>query len=210
MAKLRFPRVLASTAQDSPPPWAFGFQVNERYLDWNASAQTQLLKLTCATKLGMDLAEFEERLGELAALLPELSSKLAKMKVDLVCALLQDTQALAQRLALLRNLLPSIDVSELTAKSPALLLEYSSQELTERLDNLRTAFGERTDVDFLVAREPKLVRLASSPEAIKALLAYVERLPVSDPLGFVINNPSIVLDMDAHGLPSAIDGNLLW
>jgi len=40
-----------------------------------------------------DLAEFEERLGELAALLPELSSKLAKMKVDLVCALLQDTQA---------------------------------------------------------------------------------------------------------------------
>jgi len=31
----------------------------------------------------------------------------------------------------------------------------------------RTAFGERTDVDFLVAREPKLVRLASSPEAIK-------------------------------------------
>jgi len=175
--------------------------VNERYLDWNASAQTQLLKLTCATKLGMDLAEFEERLGELAALLPELSSKLAKMKVDL---------ALAQRLALLRNLLPSIDVSELTAKSPALLLEYSSQELTERLDNLRTAFGERTDVDFLVAREPKLVRLASSPEAIKALLAYVERLPVSDPLGFVINNPSIVLDMDAHGLPSAIDGNLLW
>jgi len=45
---------------------------------------------------------------------------------------------------------------------------------------------------------------------LQALLAYVERLPVSDPLGFVINNPSIVLDMDAHGLPSAIDGNLLW
>jgi len=30
-----------------------GFQINERYLDWDKAAQTQLLKLACADKLGL-------------------------------------------------------------------------------------------------------------------------------------------------------------
>ncbi len=45
---------------------------------------------------------------------------------------------------------------------------------------------------------------------MQAVLASVERLPVADVMGFVINNPSICLTMDDHELPSAIDGNLLW
>ena len=34
-------------------PSSAGFQMNERYLDWDKAAQTQLLKLACADKLGM-------------------------------------------------------------------------------------------------------------------------------------------------------------
>jgi hypothetical protein len=34
------------------PAWSFGFQCNERYLEWDSSAQARLLKLHCAEKLG--------------------------------------------------------------------------------------------------------------------------------------------------------------
>lgn len=38
---------------DSPlPPWLFGFQCNERYLKWDASAQIQLLKIHAAREMG--------------------------------------------------------------------------------------------------------------------------------------------------------------
>ena len=37
------------------------------------------------------LAETEDRLQELVALLPGVGSKLGKMKADLLCALLRDT-----------------------------------------------------------------------------------------------------------------------
>lgn len=30
-----------------------GFQLNERYLNWDVAAQTQLLKLACADRLGL-------------------------------------------------------------------------------------------------------------------------------------------------------------
>ncbi len=45
---------LAQKEQDrtgSAPPWAFGFQCNERYLQWDDSAQRQLIKIHVAEKL---------------------------------------------------------------------------------------------------------------------------------------------------------------
>lgn len=38
-------------SKERPPPWSFGFQCNERYLQWDASAQRQLLKMHIAEKL---------------------------------------------------------------------------------------------------------------------------------------------------------------
>ncbi len=64
-------------------------------------------------------------------------------------------------------------------------------------------------MEFLVSREPNLIKIATSKEAIQKLLDNVRRLlPVTDPISFVINNPSMVLDMDTGNLPSAIDGDL--
>ena len=38
---------------DSPlPPWLLGFQCNERYLQWDSSAQIQLLKIHAAREMG--------------------------------------------------------------------------------------------------------------------------------------------------------------
>ena len=44
-------RTVRSAAKERPPPWSFGFQCNERYLEWDASAQRQLLKMHVAGKL---------------------------------------------------------------------------------------------------------------------------------------------------------------
>lgn len=73
----------------------------------------------------------------------------------------------------------------------------------------RHSFGDRTDVEFLVAREPNLLRFAKDRGTVEKLLEDVNRmLPVKDAVGFVISNPGLVLDMDASNLPSAIDGDL--
>ena len=43
----------AAVLGDSPlPPWLLGFQCNERYLQWDSSAQIQLLKIHAATAMG--------------------------------------------------------------------------------------------------------------------------------------------------------------
>lgn len=64
-------------------------------------------------------------------------------------------------------------------------------------------------MEFLVSREPSLLRCASGRQQIQSLLDNVRRLlPVQDPISFVISNPGLVLDMEASNLPSAIDGDL--
>ena len=43
----------ATVLGDSPlPPWLLGFQCNERYLQWDSSAQIQLLKIHAAKEMG--------------------------------------------------------------------------------------------------------------------------------------------------------------
>lgn len=88
-------------------------------------------------------------------------------------------------------------------------------KMCRRLDTVyvfahyRSAFGDRTDVEFLVAREPNMLNVATSGDNVQKLVENVKRLlPIEDPVGFVIGNPSLVLDMDTGNLPSAIDGDL--
>ena len=70
-------------------------------------------------------------------------------------------------------------------------------------------FSDRTDVEFLVAREPALLLIAASPADVTELLDNVKRLlPVGDPINFFISNPGLVMDMEASRLPSAIDRDL--
>lgn len=96
-----------------PPPWSFGFQTNERYLQWDESAQRQLLKMHVATKLGkvrwhapiactqctntstwnclQDVPWVEAKLQEIVGIIPDLSGKIDRMKADIVIQLV-DTQ----------------------------------------------------------------------------------------------------------------------
>jgi hypothetical protein len=45
----------AGSALQKDPVWEFGFQCNERYLQWDDSAQVRLLKLHCSKQLGWDM-----------------------------------------------------------------------------------------------------------------------------------------------------------
>lgn len=40
-----------------PNPWSFGFQCNERYLDWDTSAQIALIKIWLAEKMEITVPE---------------------------------------------------------------------------------------------------------------------------------------------------------
>ena len=73
-------------------------------------------------------------------------------------------QALAQQMTLLRSLLPSIDVSKLAATYPSLLLDYSPQDLTDRLSNLRHAHSSLLTMFF--ARDHSSRQLKWSQQVI--------------------------------------------
>ena len=62
-------------------PWGLGYQMNERYLKWDSSAQRQLILIWVAQQLDISLPELEERVAELALLLPDLDSKLDRLQV---------------------------------------------------------------------------------------------------------------------------------
>jgi hypothetical protein len=47
----------AGHSNESSQVWSFGFQMNERYLEWDASAQARLIKLHVAEKLGWTTEE---------------------------------------------------------------------------------------------------------------------------------------------------------
>ena len=54
----------------------FGFQCNERYLNWDESAARQLIRIYAAEQLNTDLADIHKRLLELAAVCPDMVNKL--------------------------------------------------------------------------------------------------------------------------------------
>jgi hypothetical protein len=54
-------------------PWAFGAQTNERQLAWDAAAQIALLKIWLAERMDLTMPQVEERLAELAVLLPDIT-----------------------------------------------------------------------------------------------------------------------------------------
>lgn len=128
----------AAAAQESSSPFHIGFQINERNLLWDESAQRRLVKIGVAQKLDVTVEVVEERLLQLSAVLPDLMvNKLESMKVDLLAALCRDPGHTAQRLVELRTLLPTIDVAQLVASAPWLMTLQSMENLAQQVQKLR-------------------------------------------------------------------------
>jgi hypothetical protein len=115
----------------------YGFQCNERYLKWDSSAAAQLIKIYVAEQLGTDLIYVNTKMQELAAVCPDLVTKLDKLKANLVLALVKDTEKVALRMIALTNALPGINVSEMVSSNVWLLSEPSAEILARNLENLR-------------------------------------------------------------------------
>lgn len=114
-----------------------GFQCNERYLEWDGAAGRQLIRIHCARQLGTDVEHVNAKLEELAALLPDLVSKLENLKADLVLTLVRDTEAVARRMLTLREALPGMNVSGMVAGNLWLLQKPSKESLQRNLQAMR-------------------------------------------------------------------------
>lgn len=115
----------------------YGFQCNERYLEWDDSAARQLIKMYVAEQLDTDLDYVNVKMEELAAVCPDMVNKLDKMKADLVLALVKDTGKVAERMIALTNALPGINVSQIVSSNVWLLSQPSPEILAHKLDILR-------------------------------------------------------------------------
>ena len=114
------PQSASNVEKARPPPWSFGFQTNERHLQWDESAQRQLLKMHVANKLDkvthaahlfymqssshqrvrcncmQEVPWVEDKLQEVVGIIPDLSGKIDRMKANIVLQLITDTQASSQ------------------------------------------------------------------------------------------------------------------
>jgi hypothetical protein len=79
------------------------------------------------------LPQVEERLAELANLLPDLVGKMERARADVLYELIRDQAATAERLLALRELLPRCNVSALVAGHPRLMLGMTVSDREERL-----------------------------------------------------------------------------
>eukprot|EP00879_Flechtneria_rotunda_P012062 GHRR01012597.1.p1 GENE.GHRR01012597.1~~GHRR01012597.1.p1 ORF type:complete len:247 (+),score=66.60 GHRR01012597.1:27-767(+) len=189
-----------SSEQGPENPWSFGFQTNERYLQWDQSAQIALVKIWLAEKLQLPQPQVEERLGELGNLLPDLVGKMERARADILYELLKDPTATAQRLLALREVLPRCNVSALVAGYPTLMLGMKIEEVQQQVRQMRRKLPG-VDVDALIAQEPMLLR-ADLPRLMSELARL---LPNADPVKFISSNPQMVLGMDAAGMPSTLE-----
>ncbi|GMH45048.1 hypothetical protein BSKO_13005 [Bryopsis sp. KO-2023] len=193
--------VAAEPVVDGSPPWSFGFQCNERYLDWDDSAQRRLVQLVASEKLGISLEELTDRVAELGVLLPDMVTKLARMKADLLVKLLASPSSVSEKMIVLREELPDADVSTLVSRFPYLIAEFSSEEIRDRLGEMRRTL-EGVDLASLLTKEPRLFSVD-----MDRVLQEITRLMGEeiDPVSFLVSQPEMVLSMEESGLPSAID-----
>ncbi|GFR50955.1 hypothetical protein Agub_g13275 [Astrephomene gubernaculifera] len=194
-------RAIGSEKLSGNVPWEFGFQCNERYLAWDQSAQLQLLKLVLSQRLGCSPGEVESRTEQLATLLPDLLTRVECTRVDVLEPLLADLPGLTAQLIGLRECLPGVNLSQLVAKYPRLLLDYKEPAaLAARLQELQAALPG-VNVALLVAEEPHLLRVD-----IGNVLGNCRRLmPGTDPVKLLVSQPQMVLTAVEAGLSSAMD-----
>lgn len=120
----------------------YGFQINERYLQWDDSATRQLLRIHVAEQLDTDVDHVNQKIAELSVLLPDLVNKLETMKASLLLSLIHDTDKVAQRMLDLKEVLLDMNVSMMVAGNVWLLKEPSKEVLQKNYQILRYGYRD--------------------------------------------------------------------
>lgn len=187
-------------AQHKDAPWLFGFQCNERYLEWDRSAQRQLLKLVVAEKLNLTVEQMDSRLIELTAILPDLAEGLGTMKADILVQLIEDPTEIAVRVLYLKTTLPNLDLSVAIRRYPELLASFTRQQLEHYVSNLISELdGNIEEVGVLLSKEPRCLTV-HIPEAIAEVTRLMPK--ESNPLQRFLNDPCKFLSMEQLGMLS--------
>jgi len=195
-----YPLPPASLAQLSAAGTATGFQINERYLEWDDSAARRLIKIYVAQELDQTIEWVDQRLDTLSALIPGLSIKLNKLQANLVLQLAKDPDSVAQRLLSLKQCLPGADLAAMLWSCPWLFSKPSLEEIDGQLERLKDRLkGVRIDV--LVETEPAVLLCD-----IDRVLDDIRRLlpGEDDPSLVFVSDPGAHLDMTTLGLPASL------
>lgn len=196
---------MAQPSQDnslpqSETPWGFAFQMNERFLDWDASASKRLVRMTLAKKLNLTDDEVEARLAELGRLVPDMVNRMECTRADILLSMLQNTAGTVSMLMAMRELLPGVNVSLLVSRCPQILMDYTPQTLADRLESMRRVLPD-VRVEALVDAEPHMLKAD-----LDQVLASIRRImPGVDAVGVLLAQPHMVLDMGQAGMDSALD-----
>lgn len=177
----------------------FGFQCNERYLDWDESAARQLLRIHVAEQLGTDIEHVNRRLGELAAVCPDLVTKFDRLKASLVLSMVRNVEAVAERMIALSAALPGVNVSAMVSADLNLLNAPPPEALAAQFETLRRELPG-VAVERLVEEEPRL--LGADIGAVKAELRRL--MPGADPVALVATHAGMVLPMKDAGMPASL------
>lgn len=195
-----FPLPPANLAQLSTAGTTTGFQINERYLEWDDSAARRLIKIYVAQELDQTIEWVDQRLDTLSALIPDLSIKLNKLQANLVLQLAKDPDAVAHRLLSLKQRLPGADLATMLWSCPWLFSKPSLEEIDGQLERLNNRLkGVRIDV--LVETEPAVLLCD-----IDKVLGDIRRLlpGEDDPVMVFVSAPGAHLDMATLGLPASL------
>lgn len=153
--------------------------------------------------MDQDISWVEQKLQELVDIIPDLAEKVDRIKANIVIELISDTQAVAQKLLDLRNLLPDINISKLLAQYPYLIAQLEPAKVSQQLHILRAELPGK-DINDLLQREPLMLKAN-----IKLALQELERLNTGrDPADFLFISPGLVLSMEEQMMDSTIDGDL--
>ncbi|KAL4549544.1 hypothetical protein Ndes2526B_g04552 [Nannochloris sp. 'desiccata'] len=200
-----FPRAIAHASNKSElrnsdgSDTIYGFQCDERYLEWDDSAARQLIKIYVAEKLDTDLDYVNLKMKELAAVCPDMVNKLDKLKANLVLALVRDTEKVAERMIALTSVLPGSNVSKMVSSNIWLLRQPSPEILANKLENLRKKLPN-VNLERLIEAEPRLL-LADIDEVLSELQRL---LPGADPVKLVATHAGMVLPMKYAGMESSL------
>ncbi|MEW5301569.1 MAG: hypothetical protein WDW36_004422 [Sanguina aurantia] len=172
-------------------PWELGYQVSERNTAWNSDLRLRLIKRFAADELDISEPELEDRLSQLAVLLPDLHSRLAAAPPQLVAKLAGSLPEVAKRLMTLKELFPTANVSTMVSNRLSLLYEDSMERVAAASVQL-TVLLPGLHIDRLVQSHPLLLDVQSLEVALEDARRM---MPGQDVVAMMGSNPGLILSL---------------
>lgn len=166
------------------------FDIRERETEWTEANQARLVALAAAQELGIPFVEMEVLLDRLAALLPDIGTRLASLRPKLLAPLVKDLNRMPGRLIALRETLPGANVSTLVAGAPQVLLRTEGELRTAvaRLKELMSI--DENQASWLVGE----VWLFLETECVEEVLENLGRLVPGRPArDLLLDDPTWLL-----------------